>query len=58
MRVMKHWNRLNREVVDVPSLKVCKTRLDGVLVVLWRVSLPMAGELKWGDLKGPFQKIL
>jgi len=31
MRVVKHWHRLPREVVDAPSLEVCKLRLDGAL---------------------------
>ena len=31
LRVLKHWNRFPREVVDAPSLETFKVRLDWTL---------------------------
>ena len=39
LRVTEPWNRLPREVVESPSLKIFKTRLDKVLSSLLQVTL-------------------
>jgi len=47
MRVMKHWSRLPRKVVDAPSLETFKVRLDGALsnLIQLKMSLLTAGGL-------------
>ena len=47
-RVVMHWNRLPKEVVDAPSLGALKARLDVALgsLVWWLVTLHIAGGWK------------
>ena len=56
-RVVMHWNRLSKEVVDAPSLEALKARLDVALgsLVWWLVTLPIAGGFKLDDHCGPSQ---
>jgi len=56
-RVLPHWKRLRKEVVDAPSLEAFKVRLDVALgsLVWWLVTLHIAGGLKLGDHCGSFQ---
>jgi len=56
-RVVKHCNRLSKEVLDALSLDAFKARLDVALgsLVYWLVTLPMAGGLKVDAHCGPFQ---
>ena len=44
-RVVMHWNRLPKEVVDAPSLEALKARLDVALgsLVWWLETLHIAG---------------
>ena len=56
-KVVTHWNRLFKEVVDAPSLEALKARLDVALgsLVWWLATLPMEEGLKLDDHCGLFQ---
>ena len=56
-RVVMHWNRLLKKVVDAPSLHAFMARLDVTLgsLVWWLVTLHTAGGLKLDEHCGPFQ---
>jgi len=41
MRVVKHWHRLPREVVEAPSLETLKARLDGALSNLIQLKMSL-----------------
>lgn len=58
--VLRNWNRLPREVVNVPSLEMWKVKLDRALInlVFWQVPLSTAKGLKIDHLYGPFQSKL
>jgi len=63
MRVVRHWHRLPKKAVAVPSLAVLKARLDGALsnLVYWKVEgVPAHGReagMRWSLRSLPTQTI-
>ena len=47
IRVVKHWHRLPREVVDAPSLETAKVRLDRALSTWWSCGCPCSLQGSW-----------
>lgn len=45
IRVIEHWNRLLRDVVQSPPLEIFKSRLDTVLGTL--LQLPLLEQGRW-----------
>lgn len=47
VRLVRHWNKFPRVVVDVLFLEVFKAKLDGASsnLIWWKLSLPMDREL-------------
>lgn len=41
VRVVKHWDRLSREVVNAPSLEAFKIKLDRALISLIELKMPL-----------------
>jgi len=50
MMVMKHWNRLPREVIDAPSLETFKARLSGALSNLVKLKMSLLSWVGLDDL--------
>ena len=64
-RVMMHWNRLPKEVVDVPSLEAFKARLEVALgsllwwlAILWWLAHSRGVETRWSLWSFSTQAIL
>lgn len=56
MIVLEHWNKLPREVVDVPSMQVFRGWMGlWATSSTWRCSCSLQGELEYLTLKVPSQ---
>lgn len=55
MKVVKYWNKLPREVVDIPCLSLFKGHLDNALINILLVIPEMVRQLDSMASVGPFQ---
>jgi len=47
MKVVRHWHRLPKEVVDAPSLETLQVRLDGALSTCCSCRCPCSWQGSW-----------
>ena len=54
-KVVRHWNRSTKGVIDALSLEISKDMLDGALgnLIWWGATSPWQGDWNWMGFKVP-----